>query len=95
MRKFGLLVHIMTSIPVETTKTSLVIIQLLFYFFRCVFGGCRISHKNDNLVARNSVRLFGTPEKGPLLDPNNYRMLAVSGTMYRMYANVIRSLLAY
>jgi len=27
------------------------------------------------------------------LDPNNYRMLAVSGTMYRMYANVVRSLL--
>jgi hypothetical protein len=32
-------------------------------------------------------------KKGPLLDPNNYRMLAVSGAMYRMYANVIRSLL--
>jgi len=32
-------------------------------------------------------------KKGPLLDPNNYRMLAASGTMYRMYANVIRSLL--
>ena len=32
-------------------------------------------------------------KKGPLLDSNNYRMLAVSGTMYRMYANVIRSLL--
>ena len=28
-----------------------------------------------------------------MMDPNNYRMLAVSGTMYRMYANVIRSLL--
>ena len=32
-------------------------------------------------------------KKGPFLDPNIYRMLAVSGTMYRMYANVIRSLL--
>jgi len=32
-------------------------------------------------------------KKGPLLDPNNYRMLAVSGTVYRMYANVIHSLL--
>ena len=32
-------------------------------------------------------------KKGPFLDPNNYRMLAVSGAMYRMYANVIRSLL--
>ncbi len=32
-------------------------------------------------------------KKGPVLDPNSYRMLAVSGTMYRLYANVIRSLL--
>ena len=31
-------------------------------------------------------------KKGPLLDPNSYRMLAVSGTMYRMYANVVRSM---
>jgi len=30
-------------------------------------------------------------KKGPMLDPNSYRMLAVSGT--RLYANVIRSLL--
>ena len=29
-------------------------------------------------------------KKGPLLDPNNYRMLAVSGTMYRLYVNVLR-----
>eukprot|EP00983_Pelagomonas_calceolata_P092876 1157716-Pelagomonas_calceolata.AAC.13 len=31
-------------------------------------------------------------KKGTLLDPNSHRMLAVSGTMYRMYANVIHSL---
>mmetsp|Transcript_26797 Transcript_26797/g.72348 ORF Transcript_26797/g.72348 Transcript_26797/m.72348 type:complete len:767 (-) Transcript_26797:740-3040(-) len=30
-------------------------------------------------------------KKGPLLNPNSYRMLAVSGTMYRMYANVVRA----
>ncbi len=30
-------------------------------------------------------------KKGPMLDPNSYRMLADSGTMYRLYANVIRS----
>jgi len=29
-----------------------------------------------------------------LIDPNSYRMLTVSGTMYRLCANVIRSLLA-
>ncbi len=32
-------------------------------------------------------------KKGPMLDPNSYRMLAVSGTIYRLYANVIRSML--
>ena len=32
-------------------------------------------------------------KKGHLLDPNNYCMLAFSGTMYRMYANVVRWLL--
>jgi len=32
-------------------------------------------------------------KKGLLLDPNSYRMLAVRGTLYRMYANVTRSLL--
>jgi hypothetical protein len=32
-------------------------------------------------------------KKGPLLDPNNYCMLAAGGTMYRMYANVVCSLL--
>ena len=30
--------------------------------------------------------------KGPLLDPNSYRMLAVSSVFYRLYANVMRQL---
>ncbi len=29
-------------------------------------------------------------KRDPVLDPNNYRMLAVSGTMYRLYVNVLR-----
>eukprot|EP00983_Pelagomonas_calceolata_P088286 1157169-Pelagomonas_calceolata.AAC.2 len=29
-------------------------------------------------------------KKGHVLDPGNYRMLAVSGTMYCLYANVLR-----
>ncbi len=32
-------------------------------------------------------------KKVPMLDPNSYRMLAVNGTIYRLYANIIRSLL--
>jgi len=29
-------------------------------------------------------------KRGIVLDANNYRMLAVSGTMYRLYVNVLR-----
>ena len=29
-------------------------------------------------------------KKGSKLDPNNYRMLVVSGTLYRLYANILR-----
>jgi len=29
-------------------------------------------------------------KRGPVLDTNNYRMLAVSGTMYRLYVTVLR-----
>jgi exonuclease III len=39
------------------------------------------------------AKLSPVYKKGPHLNPNSYRMLAVSGTMYRMYANVIRALL--
>jgi exonuclease III len=38
------------------------------------------------------ARLSPLYKKGPLLNPNSYRMLAVSGTMYRLYANVVRSI---
>jgi len=39
------------------------------------------------------AKLAPVYKKGAFLDPNNYRMLAVSGTMYRMYANVLRALI--
>ena len=32
-------------------------------------------------------------KKGAVIDPMNYRMLAVSGTLYRLYANVLRVLI--
>ncbi len=38
------------------------------------------------------ARLSPLYKKGPVLDPGNYRMLAVSGTLYRLYANVLRDL---
>ena len=44
-------------------------------------------------VCWKQAKLSPLYKKGPLLDPNNYRLLAVGGTMYRLYANVVRSLL--
>jgi len=32
-------------------------------------------------------------KRGVKLDPNNYRMIAVSGTLYRLYANVLRDIM--
>eukprot|EP00967_Tisochrysis_lutea_P056453 scaffold71304_cov16-Tisochrysis_lutea.AAC.1 len=29
-------------------------------------------------------------KKGSVLDPRDYRMLALSGTLFRLYANVLR-----
>ena len=37
--------------------------------------------------------LFLFREKGPVINPSNYRMIAVSGTLYRLYANVLRSII--
>jgi len=34
------------------------------------------------------ARLMPLYKLGPLLDPNSYRMLAISGTLDRIYANV-------
>ena len=37
-----------------------------------------------------SAKITPLHKKGQVLDPGNYRMLAVSGTMYRLYTNVLR-----
>jgi len=50
-----------------------------------------IASSADSKLIRKSVLLLPPLHKrGPVLDPNNYRMLAVSGTMYRLYVNVLR-----
>jgi len=36
------------------------------------------------------ARITPLYKKGSVVDPGNYRMLAVSGTLYRLYANVLR-----
>jgi len=41
---------------------------------------------------KKEARLRPLYKKGLVLDPGNYRMLAVSGTLYRLYANVLRDL---
>jgi hypothetical protein len=39
------------------------------------------------------ARISPIYKKGPLLNPNSYRMIAVSSVMYRLYANVVRELM--
>jgi len=39
-----------------------------------------------------SAKLSPLHKKGPVLNPANYRMIAVSGTVYRLFTNVLRDL---
>ncbi len=32
-------------------------------------------------------------EKGPVTEPGNFRMIAISGTLYRLYSNLLRSMI--
>ncbi|NCU37267.1 hypothetical protein EOM75_14830, partial [Candidatus Falkowbacteria bacterium] len=43
--------------------------------------------------AWKTARLSPIHKKGDVCDPNNYRMIAVNGVLYRVYANVLRELL--
>jgi hypothetical protein len=40
-----------------------------------------------------SAKLSPLHKKGPVLSPANYRMIAVGGTVYRLFANVVRDLM--
>ncbi len=67
-----------------------VLLPLLAQLFLLSFESARV---NPGIPADWQVVKMTSLYKGPMLDPNSYRMRAVSGTMYRLYANVIRSLL--
>ena len=43
-------------------------------------------------VALSEKRIPACYKNGFKLDPNNYRITAVSGTLYRLYANILREL---
>ena len=52
------------------------------------------------LITKTSVprswkeaKLTPIHKKGPVTNPGNYRMIAVSGTLYRLYANLLRSMI--
>jgi len=66
------------------TERENVLVPLLAQLFRLFLHKACIPE--DWKVAKITP-LF---KKGQVLDPGNYRMLAVSGTMYRLYANVLR-----
>jgi len=63
-----------------------VLLPCLSQFFQLILAkGCVPS-------SWKSAKLTPLHKKGPVLNPANYRMIAVSGTMYRLFANVLRDL---
>ncbi len=64
-----------------------VLLPLLAQLFLLSFEGARVP------AEWKVAKIIPLYKKGPMLDPNSYCMLAVSGTMYRLYANVICYLL--
>jgi hypothetical protein len=48
--------------------------------------------RNVFLLVGKKAMIFPLYKKGSKLDPNNYCMLVVSGTLYRHYANIFREL---
>ncbi len=64
-----------------------ILLPLLAQLFLLSFDSARVPA--DWKVAK----MTSLYNKGPMLDPNSYCMLAISGTMYRLYAQVICPLL--
>jgi len=56
-------------------------------FFQLLMKNARIPE------SWKEAKLTPIHKKGPLTSPQNYRMIAVSATMYRLYANVLRSII--
>jgi len=56
----------------------------------CARFSALMMEKAQILEMWKAAKVTPLHKRGPVLDPNNYRMLAVSGTMYRLYVNVLR-----
>eukprot|EP00983_Pelagomonas_calceolata_P065554 1148632-Pelagomonas_calceolata.AAC.1 len=46
-----------------------------------------------NYGTLKEAKLTPIHKKGPVIDPGNYRMIAVSGMLHRLYANLLRSMI--
>ncbi len=57
-------------------------------YFACFFA---LMMENAQIPEMSkAAKVTPLHKRGPVLDPNNYCMLAASGTMYRLYVNVLR-----
>ena len=63
-----------------------VLLPFIAQLFKMMYESARIA---DDWKKAKLAPLY---KKGAYLDPNNHRMLAVSGTMYRVYTNVLCAL---
>eukprot|EP00983_Pelagomonas_calceolata_P032340 1014783-Pelagomonas_calceolata.AAC.1 len=68
------------------TEQVNVLVPYIALLFKLFYGKARIPE------SWKKAKLTPLYKKGPLIEPNSYRVLAVSVTMYRLYANVIRPL---
>eukprot|EP00983_Pelagomonas_calceolata_P124086 1161071-Pelagomonas_calceolata.AAC.9 len=61
------------------------------------FSEPALNQRNPHLIASDpqhgQIQSDSLFEKGSVLDPGIYHMLAVSGILYRLYANVLREVI--
>eukprot|EP00983_Pelagomonas_calceolata_P045339 1139688-Pelagomonas_calceolata.AAC.8 len=62
--------------------------NVLAPYFACLFAA--MMEKSETLACLKVAKITPLYKKGSVLNPGNYRVLAVSGTLYRLYANVLR-----
>eukprot|EP00983_Pelagomonas_calceolata_P024245 763672-Pelagomonas_calceolata.AAC.1 len=63
------------------TERVNVLVPYIARLFKLLYDKARIPE------CRKKAKLIPLNKKGPLIEPDSYRMLAVSGTMHRLYAN--------
>ena len=65
-------------------KQVIVLLPLMALLFRVLLSESKVP------ACWKVAKLSPIHKKGEVLNPGNYRMIAVSGVMYRIFANVLK-----